>query len=35
MAKDGDATKKLMVTEYTLIARNPNSSFKVVDFKET
>jgi hypothetical protein len=24
-----------MVTEYTLIARNPNSSFKVVDFKET
>lgn len=35
MAKDGDATKKLMVTEYTLIARNPNSSFKVVDFKES
>jgi hypothetical protein len=35
MAKDGDATKKLMVTEYTLIARNPNSSAKVVDFKES
>lgn len=35
MAKDGDATKKLMVTEYTLIARNPSSSFKVVDFKES
>jgi hypothetical protein len=24
-----------MVTEYTLIARNPNSSAKVVDFKES
>ncbi len=35
MAKDGDATKKLIVGEYTLIARNPNSSAKVVDFKET
>lgn len=35
MAKDGDATKKLIVCEYTLIARNPNSSAKVVDFKES
>jgi len=35
MAKDGDATKKLIVGEYTLVARNPNSSAKVVDFKET
>ncbi len=35
MAKDGDATKKLIVGEYTLIARNPNSSAKVVDFKES
>ncbi len=35
MAKTGDATKKLIVGEYTLIARNPNSSAKVVDFKES
>lgn len=35
MAKDGDATKKLMITEYCLIARNPNSSAKIVDFKES
>ena len=35
MAKDGDATKKLIVGEYTLVARNPNSSAKVVDFKES
>jgi hypothetical protein len=35
MAKDGDATKKLIVGEYTLIARNPNRSAKVVDFKES
>jgi hypothetical protein len=34
MAKDGDATKKLIVGEYTLIARNPNSSAKVVDFSQ-
>lgn len=26
MAKTGDATKKLLVSEYTLVARNPNSS---------
>jgi hypothetical protein len=35
MAKSGDATKKIIVGEYTLIARNPNSSAKVVDFKES
>lgn len=35
MAKDGDATKKLIVGEYTLIARNPNSSAKLVSFKES
>jgi hypothetical protein len=35
MAKSGDATKKLIVGEYTLIARNPNASAKVVDFKES
>jgi len=35
MAKTGDATKKMIVGEYTLIARNPNASAKVVDFKET
>jgi hypothetical protein len=34
MAKDSDATKKLIVGEYTLIARNPNSSAKIVGFKE-
>lgn len=34
MAKDSDATKKLIVGEYTLIARNPNSSAKLVGFKE-
>ena len=34
-AQTGDATKKAIVGEYTLIARNPNSSAKVVDFKET
>jgi len=35
IAQTGDATKKAIVGEYTLIARNPNSSAKVVDFKET
>ena len=30
MAKTGDATKKLIVGEYTLIARNPNSSANTV-----
>jgi len=34
MAKDGDATKKLIVGEYTLVARNPNSSAKIVDFAQ-
>jgi hypothetical protein len=34
MAKTGDATKKLIVGEYTLIARNPNSSAKLQGFKE-
>lgn len=34
MAKTGDATKKLIVGEYTLIARNPNSSAKIQGFKE-
>jgi len=34
-AIDGDATKKVIIGEYTLVARNPNSSAKVVDFKET
>jgi len=34
MAKTGDATKKLIVGEYTLIARNPNASAKIVGFKE-
>src|SRR5574343_793370 len=29
MAKTGDAEKKLIVAEYTLIARNPNSSAKL------
>jgi len=35
MAKDGDATKKLIVGEYTLVARNPSSSAKIVDFLQT
>lgn len=35
LAKTGDATKKAIVGEYTLIARNPNASAKVVDFKES
>lgn len=35
MAKTGDATKKLLVSEYTLIARNPNSSFKLTAFAST
>ena len=35
IAQTGDATKKAIVGEYTLIARNPNSSAKVVDFKES
>ena len=34
MAKTGDATKKLIVGEYTLIARNPNASAKLQGFKE-
>ena len=34
MAKTGDATKKLIIGEYTLIARNPNSSAKLQGFKE-
>lgn len=34
MAKTGDASKKLIVGEYTLIARNPNSSAKLQGFKE-
>lgn len=32
MAKTGDAEKKLMVAEYTLIARNPNASAKLQGF---
>jgi hypothetical protein len=32
MAKTGDASKKLIVGEYTLIARNPNSSAKLQGF---
>jgi hypothetical protein len=35
LAKTGDATKKMIIGEYTLIARNPNSSAKVVDYKES
>lgn len=34
-AQTGDGTNKVIIGEYTLIARNPNSSAKVVDFKET
>lgn len=30
LAKTGDATKKLIVTEYGLVCRNPNASSKVV-----
>ena len=32
---NADAKTKVIIGEYTLIARNPNSSAKVVDFKET
>lgn len=32
MAKTGDAEKKLIVSEYTLIARNPNSAAKLQGF---
>lgn len=32
MAKTGDATKKIIVGEYTLIARNPNASAKLQGF---
>jgi hypothetical protein len=34
-AQTADATNKVIIGEYTLIARNPNSSAKVVDFKES
>ena len=34
-AATADATNKVIIGEYTLIARNPNSSAKVVDFKES
>ncbi len=34
-AKSGDGTNKVIIGEYTLVSRNPNSSFKVVDFKES
>ena len=34
LAKTGDATKKMIVGEYTLIARNPNASAKAQGFKE-
>jgi uncharacterized protein DUF5309 len=34
-AQTADAKNKVIIGEYTLIARNPNSSAKVVDFKET
>lgn len=34
LAKTGDATKKLIVGEYTLIARNPNASAKCQGFLE-
>jgi hypothetical protein len=30
LAKTGDATKKLLVTEFGLVCRNPNASSKVV-----
>lgn len=32
LAKTGDASKKLLVTEYTVIARNPNASAKLTAF---
>jgi hypothetical protein len=35
IAKTADSDQKAIVGEYTLIARNPNSSSKVVDFKES
>jgi hypothetical protein len=35
VAPTGDASKRAIVGEYCLIARNPNASAKVVDFKET
>jgi hypothetical protein len=34
-AQDSDGQKKVIIGEYTLIARNPNSSAKIVDFKES
>lgn len=34
LAKTGDADKKMIVGEYTLIARNPHSSAKIQGFKE-
>lgn len=34
LAKTGDASKKMIIGEYTLIARNPNSSAKIQGFKE-
>src|SRR6478752_4523024 len=34
LAKTGDASKKMIIGEYTLIARNPNSSAKLFNFKE-
>jgi hypothetical protein len=34
MAKTGDAEKKIIVAEYTLIARNPSSSAKLAPFVE-
>ena len=34
LAKTGDAEKKMIVGEYTLIARNPNSSAKIQGFAE-
>jgi len=34
LAKTGDATKKMIIGEYTLIARNPNASAKLQGFKE-
>lgn len=34
LAKTGDADKKMIVGEYTLIARNPHSSAKLQGFKE-
>lgn len=34
-AQTADAKNKVIIGEYTLIARNPNSSAKIVDFKES